>query len=103
MKQFYATAANHMLDLREGESGHYEVCGITEVVLVLAEVGYKPGAASLQKEDITETIRFATSPDGLRTMAKNLNAYADAAEELAGLVRTKTDRELGEDEKGKAV
>lgn len=103
MKQFYATAANHMLDLREGKSGHYEVTGITEVVLVLAEVGYSPGVTSLKKADITETIRFATTPDGLRAMAKNLNVYADEAEELAGLVRTKTDRELEADEKGKGL
>lgn len=78
MKEIACTARNLMV-----VSTEESYSPMIEVILVLTEPNYRFNKkGELVKRRDPETIRFSTSPDGLREIAKNFNQWANDAEEI---------------------
>lgn len=80
MKLLSGTARN-ILFLRNDDG---ETSEAVEAVFVLATAAYevdsRNGLASLAASHTVEPVRFVSSPDGLRELAKTFIAWADEAE-----------------------
>lgn len=82
MKECVYTSANIVCPINGGK-----IAAGIEVIVVLSEPQYtvtdteKDGVAELDRVRTTESIRFVTTADGAREMAKSLNHYADEAEQ----------------------
>ena len=76
MKEVMATARNIHFTL----NGDKAVC-VVEAVVSVSESSYQGNAVGeLKQVRIPETLRFGTSPAGMRVIAKSLNEWADEAD-----------------------
>lgn len=80
MKEIAGTARNLMFSV--DQAGH--VIPMVEVILVVSEPVFRPdGGGGLARLRESETIRFSTSADGLRAVARDFGAWADEIEGAA--------------------
>jgi len=84
MKELLGNARNHFVSQSEDGS---KLRPMTEVALILTEPVFACDAAgSLVRSRATETIRFATTPHGLRILAKQFTEYAAELDALAKMM-----------------
>ena len=77
MKEVTGIARN--ISYLKSKDGTY--APLVEVVFVVSEPVFRVDAAGqMVRERVTEGLRFATSPAGLRNLAESFKRYADEAE-----------------------
>ncbi len=79
MKEVLSTARNITLAVNGDR-----ILPIVEAVITVTEPHFRAdGSGAVERYRVPETLRFASAPDGLRLIAKDLELWADEADEAA--------------------
>lgn len=85
MKEVYGTARN--ISFAADEDG--KLTPTIETIIVVSEPQYGPnGNGEVEKFRVTDTLRFGTTPQGLRILAQQFTEWADEAEALLNKATT---------------
>lgn len=94
MKEVICTARNITIAVSEGDNPG--ITPMVEAIIVVTEPQYRIKKGEIVRMRQPETLRFAASPDSLRTIAKSFMEWADQAEAVAmalGAKKVETSRE----------